>query len=108
MLVWIILVIVGLLEIVWAIGLKYTKGFTLFFPSLITLIAMAASMYLLGLATKTLPIGTAYAVWVGIGVVGSSILGVILFKEPANWLKVIFILLLIISILGLKMFGNKS
>ena len=99
---WIILIIAGLLEVCWAIGLKYTEGFTRPLPSAFTLITLAASMYLLAKATQTLPIGTAYAVWVGIGAAGAGILGIVLFKEPASLLRIGFLALLVISIIGLK------
>lgn len=99
---WIILVIAGLLEICWAIGLKYTEGFTKLFPSLFTLTTLALSMYLLARASQTLPIGTAYGVWVGIGALGASILGIVLFNEDASPLRVFFLLLLFVSIVGLK------
>lgn len=100
---WIFLVIAGLLEICWAIGLKYTEGFSRFIPSLFTILAMVLSMYLLGRAASVLPIGTAYGVWVGIGTVGAGILGIILFKEPASAMKVVFLITLVISIVGLKL-----
>lgn len=99
---WVILIFAGLLEICWAIGLKYTDGFTRLVPSLFTLITLAGSMYLLARAAQTLPIGTAYAVWVGIGAVGAGILGIVLFKEPVTPLRLIFLALLVISIIGLK------
>lgn len=99
---WILLTIAGLLEVCWAIGLKYTEGFTRPLPSAFTLITLAASMYLLSKAAQTLPIGTAYAVWVGIGAVGAGILGIVLFKEPATLMRIGFMTLLVISILGLK------
>lgn len=100
---WGLLFLAGLLEICWAIGLKYTDGFTRLYPSLFTLVTLAGSMYLLAKAAQTLPIGTAYAVWVGIGAVGASILGIVLFKEPITMLRIGFLFLLIFSILGLKM-----
>lgn len=100
---WLILVAAGLLEVVWAIGLKYTHGFTRLVPSLITGGAMIASMWLLALATKSLPIGTAYAVWVGIGATGAAILGVFLFHEPVSPGRVAFLALLVVSIIGLKL-----
>lgn len=99
---WVLIVIAGLLETTWAIGLKYTNGFTRLVPSLVTIAALAGSMYLLARAAQTLPIGTAYAVWVGIGAVGASILGITLFKEPASASRLLFLTLLIGSILGLK------
>jgi quaternary ammonium compound-resistance protein SugE len=99
---WMLILVAGLLETTWAIGLKYTQGFTRFLPSIVTLLALAASMYLLAKASVHLPIGTAYAVWVGIGAAGAAVLGIVLFKEPVNVLRLLFIMLLIISILGLK------
>ncbi|WP_034385816.1 quaternary ammonium compound efflux SMR transporter SugE [Deinococcus sp. YIM 77859] len=99
---WILLVIAGLLEVGWAIGLKYTEGFTRPLPTVLTLASMAASMGLLGLAAKTLPIGTAYGVWVGIGAVGAALLGIVLFKEPATPARLVFLALMIVAILGLK------
>lgn len=100
---WIILAIAGILEVGWAIGLKYTEGFSKLTPSVLTILAMVVSMYLLGKAANVLPIGTAYGVWVGIGTVGASILGIILFKEPASVAKIIFLLMLVTSIVGLKL-----
>jgi quaternary ammonium compound-resistance protein SugE len=99
---WIYLILAGLLEVCWAIGLKYTEGFTRFWPSVFTLITLAASMYLLSKAAQVLPIGTAYAVWVGIGALGAGILGIILFQESASIARITFMILLLISILGLK------
>ena len=99
---WILLVIAGLLEIGWAIGLKYTEGFTRPVPTVLTLLSMVASMGLLGLATKTLPIGTAYGVWVGIGAVGAAILGIVLFKEPVTLSRLLFLGMMIVAIIGLK------
>lgn len=103
---WFILFLAGLLEIVWAVGLKYTEGFTKLTPSLITLGAMGASFYLLGLALRTLPLGTAYAVWVGIGAVGVAIAGIILFKEAATPLKLVSLVLVVGGIAGLKLASN--
>ncbi len=99
---WIYLVLAGLLEVCWAIGLKYTDGFTRLWPSLFTLGTLAASMFLLAKAAQTLPIGTAYAVWVGIGALGAGVLGVVLFQEAASWPRILFFLMLLVSILGLK------
>lgn len=99
---WILLFIAGLLEVAWAIGLKYTHGFTRLWPSVFTITAIGASMYLLAVAARTLPIGTAYAVWVGIGAAGTAILGVWLLKEPVSPARVVFLVLLVISIVGLK------
>lgn len=103
---WIMLVIAGLLEVCWAIGLKYTHGFTRFWPSVITIIAIPVSLYLLAQSAKVIPIGTAYSVWVGIGALGASILGIILFQEPATALRIGFLLLLVIAIAGLKFTAN--
>ncbi|GAB3485238.1 quaternary ammonium compound efflux SMR transporter SugE [Marinomonas epiphytica] len=100
---WGILVIAGLLEVVWAIGLKYTDGFSRFWPSTVTVIAMAISLFLLSVALRTLPIGTAYAVWVGIGMIGTAIVGIIVFNEPINLIKSISLLLLLSGIVGLKL-----
>ena len=100
---WFLLVIAGLLEVGWAIGLKYTVGFTRVVPSVLTITAMVASMGLLGLAVRTLPLGTAYAVWTGIGTVGSVILGIVLFGEPATVVRIFCILLIVAGIVGLKL-----
>ena len=100
---WTILLIAGLMEVGWAIGLKYTEGFTRLVPSALTLASMAGSIILLGLALKTLPIGTAYAVWTGIGAVGTAMLGIILFDEPATALRLSSIGLSVAGIIGLKL-----
>jgi quaternary ammonium compound-resistance protein SugE len=100
---WIILVLAGLLEIVWAIGLKYTEGFTRLWPSVGTLAAMAASVGLLGVAMRTLPVGTSYAVWVGVGAVGTVILGMVLFAEPATPGRLVSVALIVAGIIGLKL-----
>jgi len=100
---WIQLVVAGLLEVGWAIGLKYTRGFTQPIPSALTIAAIVASMWLLASAARTIPIGTAYAVWVGIGATGAAILGILLFKEPLTLGRVVFLALLVIAILGLKL-----
>jgi quaternary ammonium compound-resistance protein SugE len=92
----------GLLEIAWAIGLKYTNGFTRLWPSVLTLTALAGSMVLLAQAARTLPIGTAYAVWVGIGALGAALLGIVLFQEAATPARVFFLALLLVAIIGLK------
>jgi len=99
---WILLIIAGLFECGWAIGLKYAQGFTVFWPSLLTVIAMAISFWLLSIAMKTIPIGTAYAVWTGIGAVGVALLGITLFGESSNPLRLICLLLIILGIVGLK------
>ncbi|MBN9422396.1 MAG: QacE family quaternary ammonium compound efflux SMR transporter [Candidatus Accumulibacter sp. 66-26] len=100
---WLILLLAGILEIVWAIGLKYTEGFTRLWPSLGTGAAMLLSVGLLGLAMKTLPVGTAYAVWVGIGAVGTVILGIVLFDEPASAGRLLSMALIVAGIIGLKL-----
>ena len=100
---WLVLAAAGLLEIGWAIGLKCTDGFTRLVPSVLTLAAMAGSIILLGLALKTLPIGTAYAVWTGIGAVGTALLGIILFDEPATAARLASIGLIVSGIVGLKL-----
>jgi quaternary ammonium compound-resistance protein SugE len=99
---WTLLLIAGLLETGWAIGLKYSEGFTRPWPSVLTGIALVASMVLLGLAVRDLPIGTAYAVWVGIGAVGAAVLGVVLFGEPLEPARAGFLILLIVAIVGLR------
>jgi quaternary ammonium compound-resistance protein SugE len=100
---WIYLTVAGLFEIGWAIGLKYTDGFTRLLPSLWTVASMILSIVLLGLALKTLPVGTAYAVWTGIGAVGTAILGIYLFSEPATALRLMCIGLILSGIIGLKL-----
>jgi quaternary ammonium compound-resistance protein SugE len=102
-LAWTILVIAGLLEVGWAVGLKYTEGFTRLVPSALTLAAMLASIVLLGLALKALPVGTAYAVWTGIGAVGTAALGIYLFGEPATAARLASIGLIVAGIVGLKL-----
>jgi quaternary ammonium compound-resistance protein SugE len=100
---WIYLSVAGVLEIVWAIGLKYTEGFTRPLASTVTVAAMAASMWCLALALKEIPIGTGYAVWVGIGAVGTAILGIALFGEAAAWPRLACIALILAGIIGLKL-----
>jgi quaternary ammonium compound-resistance protein SugE len=99
---WIILVAAGLLEVVWAIGLKYTEGFSRLWPSLITGTAMVGSVVLLGIAMKQVPVGTAYGIWVGIGAVGAAILGMVLFAESVSTLKIVSLVLIVAGIAGLK------
>ena len=99
---WIYLFVAGLFEVAWAIGLKYTEGFSRLVPSLLTLAAMALSMALLGLALKTLPVGTAYAVWTGVGAVGTAALGIYLFDDPATIARISSIALIVAGIVGLK------
>lgn len=100
---WTILIVAGLFETAWAIGLKYTHGFTRPWPSALTIAAIVISMYLLEVAARTLPIGTAYAVWVGIGAAGTAILGVWLLNEPVTLGRVFFLAMMIVSIVGLKL-----
>ena len=100
---WIILLIAGLFEISWAVGLKFSHGFTQIIPSIITVICMVASFYFLALALKHLPLGTAYAIWTGIGTIGTVIFGIILFKEPVTAVRLLCIGLIISGITGLKL-----
>ena len=100
---WVYLVVAGLLETAWAIGLKYTDGFRRPVPTILTAAGIVASMILLGLAARTIPIGTAYAIWVGIGAVGAVVLGIILFDEPRDLARMAFVALLIVSLIGLKL-----
>ncbi len=102
---WIILFIAGLFEIGWAVGLKYTEGFTKLVPSVLTGVSLLLSMGLLGWAIKTLPLGTAYAVWTGVGAVGTAIVGIVLFKEPATAARLVCLGLIVAGILGLKVFS---
>lgn len=99
---WTVLIVAGLLEVVWSLGLKYTRGFTRLGPSVVTVAAIVGSMVLLARAVRTLPIGTAYAVWVGIGSVGAAVGGVVLFGEPVTGPRVAFLVLLVVAIVGLK------
>ncbi|MCG3692001.1 quaternary ammonium compound efflux SMR transporter SugE [Aliarcobacter butzleri] len=99
---WGILVLAGIFEIFWAVGLKYTDGFTKLIPSLFTIVAMLVSFWLLSLSLKTLPLGTAYAVWVGIGTIGTVIAGIILFGDSINIIRIISIAFIILGIIGLK------
>ena len=100
---WVVLAVAGLLEIGWAIGLKYTDGFTRLGPTVATVAAMATSIGLLGLAVRTLPVGTAYAVWTGIGTVGTVLLGMYLFAEPISAMRLLFIAMIVGGIIGLKL-----
>jgi quaternary ammonium compound-resistance protein SugE len=100
---WIILVTAGLLEVGWAIGLKYTQGFTRLWPTVGTVLAMILSMWLLGVAAKSLPVGTAYTVWVGIGAVGTVVLGIVLLGESANVARLVSVALIIVGVVGLKL-----
>lgn len=100
---WLILVVAGLFEIVWALGLKYTDGFTRPLPSAVTVVALLVSIVLLSNATRSLPVGTAYAVWVGIGAVGTAVGGMVLFGEAASASRISLLALLVVSIIGLKL-----
>ena len=100
---WVILFVAGLFEIGWAVGLKYAEGFTRFWPSVFTVVSLVASMGLLGLSLRSLPLGTAYAVWTGIGTSGTVVLGILLFREPATALRLGCIALIVAGILGLKL-----
>lgn len=100
---WVYLILAGVLEIGWAMGLKYTDGFTKPLPSVLTIGTMVASLYLLSLAARDLPIGTAYAIWVGIGVVGAFILGVVILGEPVTVKRIAFFILLVVALAGIKM-----
>ena len=99
---WAMLVVAGLLEVGWAIGLKYTEGFTRLWPSVFTILAIIASMVLLGIAVRTIPVGTGYAVWTGIGAVGTATLGIILLGEPLTAWRVAFLAMIVCGIAGLK------
>ena len=100
---WLILFVAGLFEVAWAIGLKYTDGFTRLWPSVGTVLAMVASVVLLGIAMKTLPVGAAYAVWVGIGAVGTAVLGIVLLGDAANAGRIVSLALIVAGVVGLKL-----
>ena len=104
---WIVLFVAGLLEVAWAVGLKYTAGFTKLVPSVLTLTAMAGSVGLLGLALRDLPLGTAYAVWTGIGTVGTAIYGIAVLGEPSEAARLVCIALIVSGILGLKLLSPQ-
>lgn len=99
---WWILLVAGMLEVGWAIGLKYTEGFTRLWPSIWTVLSMLLSVGLLGVAMKSLPVGTAYAVWVGVGAIGTAIMGIVLFSESASAIRLLSLLLIFVGIVGLK------
>ena len=105
---WLILFVAGLFEVAWAIGLKYTEGFSKLWPSVFTIVCMIISMGLLAYAVKKLPIGTAYAVWTGIGAIGTAVLGIILFNESKELVRIFFISLIVVGIVGLKLFSGQS
>ena len=100
---WVVLVLAGLFEIGWAIGLKYTEGFTRLWPSFWTVLAMVLSVWFLGMAMKSLPMGTAYSIWVGIGAVGAVISGIVLFGEPASLIRLVSVVLILMGVIGLKL-----
>ncbi|HNY51432.1 MAG TPA: quaternary ammonium compound efflux SMR transporter SugE [Smithella sp.] len=100
---WLILFVAGLFEIGWAVGLKYTEGFTRFWPSVGTVLSMVISMGLLGIALKSLPVGTAYAIWVGVGTVGTAIVGIVLLGESASFIRLLSLFLIVAGIVGLKL-----
>ncbi|MGD9723017.1 MAG: quaternary ammonium compound efflux SMR transporter SugE [Pirellulales bacterium] len=99
---WFLLVLAGLFEVGWAVGLKYSQGFTRFWPALVTLGAMSVSIFLLSLAMRTLPLGTAYAVWTGIGAIGAVVLGIALFREPVGVARLVCVAFILMGIVGLK------
>ncbi len=103
---WFILFIAGLFEVAWAVGIKYTEGWTRFWPAAFTVVAMIASFYLLSVALRHIPMGTAYAVWTGIGTIGTVVYGIIFFKEPADILRMVCILLIICGIIGLRILAK--
>lgn len=105
---WLLLIAAGLLEVVWAIGLKYTEGFSRLVPSVITIAAMIASVWLLAMALKSIPVGTGYAVWTGIGAVGTAILGIVLFNEAATIARLACIGLIVAGIFGLKLVSSAG
>ena len=105
---WLILAVAGLLEVGWAVGLKYTEGFTRLWPTVGTAVALVLSMGLLGLAVRTLPLGTAYAVWTGIGTVGTALLGILLFREPASAARLVCIGLILAGIVGLRVLARPA
>ena len=104
---WLVLIVAGLFEVGWAVGLKYAEGFTRLWPSVGVVVALALSMALLGVALRTLPLGTAYAVWTGIGTVGTAILGITLFREPATAGRLVCMGLIVAGIAGLKVLSPK-
>lgn len=103
---WFILFIAGLFEVAWAVGIKYTEGWTRFWPAAFTVVAMIASFYLLSVALRHIPMGTAYAVWTGIGTIGTVVYGIIFFKEPVDILRMVCILLIICGIVGLRVLAK--
>lgn len=104
---WVLLVTAGLLEVCWSVGMKYSHGFTRLYPSLFTMATMIGSFVLLGFTLRTLPLGTAYAVWTGIGTVGAAIAGIILFREPATVMRIVCLLMIVCGIVGLKLLARN-
>ena len=104
---WFILFVAGLFETAWAVGMKYSEGFTKLYPSIFTIVTMAMSVILLSISLKSLPVGTAYAVWTGIGAVGTATLGIILFGESKDLIRIGFIFLIIVGIIGLRIFSGE-
>ena len=99
---WVYLLIAGVFEVVWAVGMKYTENFTRMMPSVITIIGMVLSVYFLNKAMNILPVGTAYAIWTGIGAIGTVVAGIILFNEPRDWIRMFFLAMILVGIIGLK------
>lgn len=104
---WVVLAVAGLLEVVWAIALKQSEGFTRLWPSVVTVVALAGSMVLLALAMQRIPVGTAYPVWVGIGALGTAVIGVMHFREPLTAARAVFLVMLVASIIGLKLTSGR-
>lgn len=104
---WLFLIIAGFFEVMWAIELKYSKGFTNLIPSILTIIGLIASFYFLSISIKSLPLGSAYAIWTGIGTVGTVIFSIILFKETVNIMQIFYIILIVVGIIGLKMLSSN-
>ncbi|AXN38660.1 quaternary ammonium compound efflux SMR transporter SugE [Peribacillus butanolivorans] len=104
---WLYLVIAGLFEVIWATSLKYTEGFTKLIPSIITIVGMVISFYFLSTAIKTLPMGTAYAIWTGIGAIGAVLVGIIVFNEPKDAMRLVFVGCILIGIVGLKVTSSE-
>lgn len=100
---WWYLFVAGILEASWVVGMKYTEGFTKLIPSVLTIAAMAISLYLLSQAVRTIPLGTGYAVWTGIGVVGAAIFGILVFKEPIDWIRALCLISILAGIAGLRL-----
>ncbi|HEX6114788.1 MAG TPA: quaternary ammonium compound efflux SMR transporter SugE [Geminicoccaceae bacterium] len=105
---WIYVLAAGMLEVIWAVGLKYTDGFTRLWPSVVTVVTFAGSLFLLALAVRSIPIGTAYAMFVGIGAVGAAVLGIILFDESTDAARLFFLSLLIVSLIGLRLTSEPA